>query len=318
MKRNSFFRISVSIVLTVLLVYLLLTQINISDLTKILNNMPLQTLATALGFYGVAYIFRTFRFWILLEKKIKFNRLFNIVCIHNFFNGLLPMRTGELSFVYLVSKEGFKKTQGVAAVFIARFFDFIVIFFLFGLTTTISGAYDNIFLIAGIMSLIFIAVGLMMISLGNKYLSLFKRRKLLKYKIYAYIIEKVDDTLGHLKIMNFKKLPIFISSLMIWISNYIMSYIIINAMGVNIEAYKAVIVFSFTSIVSGLPINGILGFGTQEASWSVAFLFFGVAKEIAISSAFGFHLINILYFFLFGILGLACRNFRKIKSFLRQ
>ena len=131
----------------------------------------------------------------------------------------------------------------------------------------------------------------------------------------AYVISKLEETLSYLKEIKKKNLSAVLFSFLIWFSNYTAVYVIVNYMGINLEFYKMIAAFAFISIISGLPINGILGFGTLEATWTVAFLFFGISKEVAISSAFSFHLINILFFLVWGILGLMNHNFKEIKFF---
>jgi len=54
--------------------------------------------------------------------------LFKIVCVHNMMNNLLPARTGEVSYIYLINKVHERDiSEGIATLVVARVFDFIVI-----------------------------------------------------------------------------------------------------------------------------------------------------------------------------------------------
>ncbi|WP_269849783.1 lysylphosphatidylglycerol synthase transmembrane domain-containing protein [Methanosarcina horonobensis] len=87
-----------------------------------------------LGFflYVLSYLLRGLRFHILLDKKISLTDLFHIVCVHNMVNSILPARSGELSYIYILKKYHDKSTgEGVATLMVARVLDFITISLLF-------------------------------------------------------------------------------------------------------------------------------------------------------------------------------------------
>ena len=52
-----------------------------------------------------------------------------------------------------------------------------------------------------------------------------------------------------------------------------------------------------------LPINGIAGFGTQEAGWVAGFAWLGVGRELALATGLGAHLVQLANACLFGLLG---------------
>ncbi|NAS89698.1 hypothetical protein C4E24_08220 [ANME-1 cluster archaeon AG-394-G21] len=121
-----------AVVITIVLAAVLLSQIEVNEVITTLASVdPLHVIA---GFvlYTCSYFLRAFRFHILVNKKVKIRDLFNIVCVHNMLNNILPARTGELSYIYLLKKLHNKKTgEGIATLFVARVFDFITISLLF-------------------------------------------------------------------------------------------------------------------------------------------------------------------------------------------
>ena len=121
-----------TVIITLTLLSLLLYWINFSDIIKTLTNISPIGLVVGFGLYILTYFFRAVRFHILLNREVGIKDLFNIICIHNMVNNLLPARTGELSYVYLLKKRH-NKTVGVGAatLIIARLFDIITILILF-------------------------------------------------------------------------------------------------------------------------------------------------------------------------------------------
>lgn len=163
MKRENIAKIS-AIVITVVLVAILLSQISIGDIAKTL--LSINPIYLVIGFilYLCTYFFRALRFHILLNKKVSIKDLFTIVCVHNMVNNILPARTGELSYIYLLQKYHNKKVgEGTATLFVARVFDFISISLLFFISALMIQDLPDI-IIKGVWVIAFFMV-LIVISL---------------------------------------------------------------------------------------------------------------------------------------------------------
>lgn len=85
-----------AVIITVILVALLLSQINLSDITTTLTSIDPIYIITGFILYLSSYFFRALRFHILLNNKVSIKHLFSIVCVHNMANNILPARTGEV------------------------------------------------------------------------------------------------------------------------------------------------------------------------------------------------------------------------------
>ena len=121
-----------SIILTVILVAILLSQINPRTITTALTSINPIYIIIGFFFYLGSYIFRALRFYILLNKQIRVKSLFTIVCVHNMMNNILPVRTGELAYIYMLKKLHTKPTsEGFATLMVARVFDLITVSLLF-------------------------------------------------------------------------------------------------------------------------------------------------------------------------------------------
>ena len=91
-----------AVLITIVLLFLLSSQINPDDVIITLKNInPLFLIAGFILYTGGLTVLRTWRFHILLNKEVSVKDLFPITCVVNMMNNLLPARTGELSYIYL-------------------------------------------------------------------------------------------------------------------------------------------------------------------------------------------------------------------------
>lgn len=313
MKTKNILKLGLSISLTLILLYLFSKYINLEDLKNAFLILPITTLIFSLISYIVVYSFRTLRFNILMDRKGFFD-MFSAVSIHNMMNGILPFRTGELSFIYIMGKRGEKKTKAFAAIMVARFFDVVSVFLIFLITLIITGTKEKSFFIATLLILIILILGIITFIMSQKYF--IRLKGLFKFKLYQKSINVIQDTLSYIKkIKPFDLIKILIHSIMIWLFNYSIGFMIIRSLGINIDIISAGVALSFTTLIAIIPIQGFMNFGTLEAGWTIALVFFGVNEDLAISSGFVFHIINILMFSILGLIALFFENKNiKIKS----
>ena len=186
-----------TIILTILLVIMLLSQIQVADIIKTL--LTVDPLYILLGFalYIFGCFFRALRFYILLNGDVGLRDMFNIVCIHNMMNNLLPARTGELSYIHLLKKCHNKKVgDGVATLFVARVFDIISISLLFSVSALMVKDLPEMFTRVVLFIVFFLGlIVIFLISLlylGNSILTLvkmfFERFGLEGKRIVEYIL----------------------------------------------------------------------------------------------------------------------------------
>ncbi|HCF38326.1 MAG TPA: hypothetical protein DER56_04520 [Thermosipho africanus] len=298
-----------STLLTILLLYFLLSQLDLRLLFNTLLN--LNPIYVFLGFlcYLTTYLFRTTRFYVLLNKSIPFSELFKVVCVHNMFNNLLPARTGEVSFLYLLKKfHGRNLGEAVAVLVVARFFDMLSILTFFLISAIfVKSVSINKFLIA---SLIFI---LLLIFL----LVIFSRKRILNAldffqakfdsKIVKNILRVFRDTITEFE--SVKNLKIIVLSALfsfcMWFFLYLTAFLILLSMSIYIEFASAIFASTFPVVTTLLPIQGFVGFGTIEAGWAIGFSIVGIPLEIAVLYGLVWHFIVIIYYLIPGIVAMA-------------
>jgi uncharacterized membrane protein YbhN (UPF0104 family) len=135
----------------------------------------------------------------------------------------------------------------------------------------------------------------------------------LKMSFVDYLLKKVEEVVRSFeKIKTNGKVVIIaliITSFGIWLSLYLLSYILLKAMNIDLGYFAVVLASTFAVLTMVLPIQGIGGFGTLESGWAIGFVAIGLTKEVAISSGFGYHIIIWIYFLVLG-----CYGFLAMKS----
>ncbi len=231
-------------------------------------------------------------------------------------NNLLPARTGELSYIYLLKTRQNKTTgEGLATLIIARIFDFIIIsifFLLLFLFIKDLAPEFSVLVEIGVLFLFLIIILLfVLLFFGNTFLKIQKKYMHLlnfkKFHIGDYITKKSAETIQCFE--KFKlgtarmHISVILLSTTIWIMSYMLFYLITLSMGIHLDSVQILFASSFAVFSTVLPIQGIGGFGTMEGGWALGFIAVGVTKEVAINTGFGFHLIILLYTITLGILG---------------
>lgn len=308
------FKIVLSILITLSLVYFLLNQIELNDLVVLFNNISPFWLLVAFILYGLSYLARAIRFKIVLNSKLDTKRLFRIVSVHTMMNNLLPARTGELSYIYLIIKEKLKASKAVSSLIIVRVFDFIIITIIFLIAVLFLNELPSI--VSSSLPIVFVLSILAIISLSSL---IFLRAKLVlfgenvfhklgidKFSFVTRILKALKNVLLGFKSIESKRriALIFLLSVVLWFLQYSALYVIIVSIGVSIPLVFLIITFTFRNISFMLPLQGIGGFGIIEGSWALALIMFGIDKNLAISTGFFNHIIVIFYSLVLGVYGL--------------
>lgn len=165
-----------------------------------------------------------------------------------------------------------------------------------------------LWIIAG-FTLFLLIILIVLLTTGKKFVLLTQKTaetlQIEKNRGVNYLIRKEFETVESLdKIQMKKSMPtLIVSSLLIWLFNYFLVYIIMAGLNFQISLLFVVLGGTFIVLTSILPIQGIAGFGTTEAVWTLVFVPLGLSINQAIISGFCFHIIMILYFSVLGIYG---------------
>lgn len=312
-KRNQ--GLIMAVVITIVLLYLILSQIKPVDIVNTLKSIDPFYLVISFFVYISCNIFRAARFYVLLNKRIKIHSLFNIVCVYNMVNNMAPMRAGELSYIYMLKKLHNKNTAiGVSTLIVARILDFAVICSLFLVSSWIAAEQLEGLRIATILtSLLIIACFLLLMMLlhcRENFLypitCTLDKLGLSKDTRIKYIILKLREMIRAMEDMRNFKTAIFalITSFFIWIANFSVVFLVIKGMHFDIPLHIVIMGSTFIVLSTLLPIYGIAGLGTNQALWTLVFVPLGIPLDDAIISAFGYYIIQMVFYLTLGIYGL--------------
>lgn len=304
-----------SVVITLGLVTILLQKLDFNRAKRLIETLNLSHIFLITLSYGIYLVWVNLRAKILIHsQKIGFFDLFSITGLHNMYNRVLPFRTGEISYVYLLRKnEDLPLTEGTATLLVARIFDYIMISFLFLISTlllynTLSANIKTLTLIISIFLFISFMTLFYLTLLGNKAIQVIGivlgKLGFLKATLIERIMAKGQEMVKSFQVISSRKtyFQTFLASLALWISMFFFLQIILTSMGIQIDILSVVIGSTLAILTNVLPINSIAGFGTIEAGWTLGYMMLGYHKDVAISSAFMVHLFILCCALFYGLL----------------
>lgn len=288
------------------------------------SRLDAPTVALGLGFYFMSLYLRACRARLLLREadgqEFRVGELLPVVLWHNFYNRILPFRTGEATYVILLGKiNGQTLERGLSSLLVSRLYDgaasvsLLAVCLLMMSDARVSG-YSV--LIAGLA--LCVLLGLFSLpwllrsvsSLLKNLLSNPRMAPLAKVKASIDAIESQVRAVNRFGLV----ISLLAMSFGVWLSVYCFYTTLMVGFGLvspDLAGLFTVIVGSTLSLfIYMLPIN--LASGPLEAGWTAGFLFVGLPSAAALSSGFGInavtHLANIL--FILPLLGFWLKNSR--------
>jgi len=336
MSKNKLFYIFLSLVISVVLIWLLLSQIETEDLLQTFTRIYFPALLAFIVISLACAVLRAWRYkWLLKPQPVGWGNIFLITLIRNLFVDLFPARIGSLSYIYLVNKRLNFPFETAASSFVVAFiFDFLTLspflvlaIFAVGLGKT---AVSNLTLL--MVALIFFIIIFFMLWKIIPLFSIFLKiyQKILKAlradkKRWAKISDqKINLTIGCLCQIRKKKnyWPIFFISFFIRLAKYASLYFllfsILKSHGFSLKDlsfWKTILGITGAELSSALPVKGIAGFGTWESAWAIAFRLMNFDHNLAIISGIGVHLITNIFEYSLGIISILILAFPFFKRF---
>src|SRR5271157_406540 len=291
--------------LTLILLAFLIKQTSIQD---ILNALSLVSPAFVLLSF-ILYIFlnltRATRFSVMLKNPGNIGSIFNIVCIHNLANSVMPFRTGEFAFVYLAKvRLNTAMGIGVATVTLARVFDVLGVCLVFILSLSINRDYSGV--LSGVTPLVMSAtiVLIVMIILAiwfSQYFVAFIGRisevNYLKKLPLLYVRSKMEEVSKYYSSRESKRnlIKVLFLSMAIWVIYSILVFLLIMGIGIGLNVWTVIVGVLISVIFTSLPVQGVGNFGSFELIWSVIFVTLGANKDVAVSSGFAVHIMMLTF-----------------------
>ena len=313
-------------VLAVTIAYFLLKEIDLQEIPKTLSRLSIEALFIGFISYCLLVLAKALRFRALLNLSSSVHQIFPILALHTFWGNILPMRTGDVSYVYLMQRrQKVEATQGIASLLIASLIDLILLIGLViatgwllraELRNTFSGTvlYLMPLLIgSGLISIvIFVSVA------PNACMKLADRcvRPLLRLenRTISWVVNKGLQVLQELTAFrsNQRFVEVWAYSVMCLLIRFGFQCYLVVEMGVDVPITRVLFALAFTNVFNLLPVQTFLNFGTTEFPFVWLLTHFGTSVEVATVTGFSLHILILLYCLPLGLYG----YFRKPKELL--
>ena len=317
-------KIGLPTVLAVIITYFLLKEIDIQQIPQTLSRLSIQALFIGFTCYCLLVLAKAARFQALLNLDSKLHQILPILALHTFWGNILPMRTGDVSYVYLMQRrQKVDATQGIASLLVASLIDLILLIGLVIVTawclrvelrSTFTGTvlYLGPFLIGiGLIAVI------VFVALAPNVCMRFADRcasPLLRLEIrpVSWGVTKGLQVLQELTAFrsNRRFLEVWTYSLMCLVIRFGFQCYLVVEMGVDVPITQVLFALVFTNVFNLLPVQTIGNFGTTEFPFVWLLKHFGTSIEVATVTGFSLHLLILLYCLPLGLYGF----FRKPKE----
>ena len=306
--------------IAVIVCYFLLRdkEISIQKIPETLRQAPILALLIGFILYSLLVWTKALRFRELLELDVSVMQLAPILALHTFWGNLLPMRSGDLSYIYLMKRrEGVDETKSVASLMLASVIDLMLLLTFmvgtgWGLRSRLIGQLSyTILFVAPLLIFCALAILLSMACIAPnacKIIAYFCAKPLLhlEKRYITWFVNKCIDVIHELTQIRFdwRFSKIWGYSLLSLGIRFGFQCYLAREMGINISVISLIFALAFTSIFNLLPVQSIGNFGTVEFPFAWVLMRFGTLKENAIVAGFSLHLIILLYCIPLGIYGL--------------
>ncbi|HPI13898.1 MAG: lysylphosphatidylglycerol synthase transmembrane domain-containing protein [Spirochaetota bacterium] len=293
----------VFLALSIVILIYLLRNIDITATLSTFANADPWLLLASCGAYLLSNLCKSVRYHVMLRGMgLAPFQMFAITSYQNFFNQILPARTGELTLIYYLKKVGGASlSRGLHILVVTRIYDLIIVamFFLASVLAFYGSAIRPGLLVIGgvclggsVASLFFLKY--MVIFADRAFIGLARLLRIDQAGLVVRIREKAGPVVREFSdYRTARQLPLLVlSSVAVWAVLYVFAYLTILAFRVDVGFVQAVVGNTGQVLANVLPVNSFGSFGTLEAGWAGGFMLVGMNSQDAITTAFGYHIIN--------------------------
>jgi uncharacterized protein (TIRG00374 family) len=295
----------------VVLVWWLLRYVDASEVSKTVLAINPLFLVASLLIYLLSVVMRAIRFQRLLKVPAKV--MIPITFVHTCLLNLLPGIFGEMSYIYMVRRQGINIGHSAAVLIVCRVFDIAAVFILtlvaLFFVRDAPSSFRTLLMIMG-AALLLIFLLLVMFVLMRHKIEAFGRRVasilgIAHIRVVQWSLAKMCEVAAAIESIRGARTysMIIVTSLLVWLFAYVQTYLLMVGFGYDVPFAAVALGTSLYRLVTILPISGLAGFGTTELSWAGAFIVLGISHDIAIVSAFSVHIMQLLSAIIVGLAG---------------
>ncbi len=311
------------------LVSVLLRQVSFEEIKNAIINIYKPSIIAALSIIFISDLFRAYRMQLLVGiGEIRFIDMFLTALIRNAFVMVLPARTGELSYVYVLTKKfKFPVEVGISTMILAMVFDLAIVFSLIVISIIIvwlTMGFSNfsfsswpviliasVLLVASMLLLFYLSpIIKFFIKIIDRYIM---KKKAGKSRFMQFIFRKLCDINTSIEIIRKRRVygKVYFYSIICRVLKFLAYYLAIHAvlkpMGYGFASLSFWVIFLATvvaEISAVLPTHALAGFGTYEGAFALAFIALGFSSKIAITVGFSYHLIMLSFAVTLGLISM--------------
>jgi uncharacterized membrane protein YbhN (UPF0104 family) len=322
MLKNRVVYVILSTLVSVGLLWLLLSQVKTEDIIDTISRVFLPALLVYAAVALAAAWLRAWRYrWLLRPRSITWRNVFLVTFIRNSLIDLLPARIGSLSYIYVLNKRlGFPFEAAASSFVLAFVLDFLTLS-PFLITSVIAvGLGSNalstpaLLLLAAAFFVLVFLVYWRLVPLARFCLAAFRRLLRLaraeERPGARTAVQKFELTIQSLDSVRRgqKAAPIFMLSFLIRLAKYLsifaLFFALLRSHGFSLRDlsfWTLILGLSGAELTSALPIKGLAGFGTWESAWALTFKLMDFDPRLAIISGIGIHLLTNIFEYSLGI-----------------
>ena len=302
-------KIGLPTVLAVVITYFLLKEIDIQEIPQTLSRLSIQALCIGFGCYCLLVLAKALRFRALLNLESGVHQVFPILAMHTFWGNILPMRTGDVSYVYLMQRrQKVEATQGVASLLVASLIDLVLLMGLVVATAwLLRDALRDTFS-GTVLYVIPLLMGVGLVSMVGfvyaapqacmRFAEQCSRPLLvLEKRPVSWTVNKVLAVLWELTTFRSHRrfLEVWIYSVLCLVIRFGFQCYLVTEMGVDIPMTEVLFALAFTNVFNLLPVQTVGNFGTTEFPFVWLLNHFGTSIETATVTGFSLHILILLY-----------------------
>lgn len=320
-----YLKVILAIGIALIAVAWLVTKIELDQVIKQLNNLPIYSLF--IGF--VCYLFfvatKAGRFSAILGLDRSILALFPIFSIHTFLSNILPFRSADLSYLYMMKKEeSVGSSSGVISLILASVIDLSLILVILAITSFFAGianlSYVFLFYLPIFCSFVFILIIIIVGNLASKpmfplrsFLENFLINTKLDFLVSRWFLPVLDNLWASLTNPQIRKrqLGIWVLSILSLFVRFSFQVYLIHLMASDLSISEIIFALSFTNLCNLLPIQSVGNLGTIEVPFTWALINCHIPFETALTIGLSLHLIILTYATLVGLIGWVSHNWPK-------
>ena len=304
--------------------YLVLRGLNWDALVGLARNARPVWLFPAFATCALANGFRAARFSLLVGRAVTPVAMYPIVTIHNFTNALLPIRSGEVAYVWLLHRAG--RVPGIANVgslVVARLLDgaAVLLALLVALPLAMAGgSSQHVDRIRGAALLAAAVVGITVLVAFlavRRYAAVRRMLRTVNARWSNRWLGAVTDALARAEdvVHQWATLnvlgPVLVYTILTWLSIFVTFCFICRALALPLGFAGCVVAGSPPVIVSSLPVPTLANIGAYEAAWVLGLSLAGTTGPTAVSSSLAVHGMNLAFAADLAIYGTVTVNSRR-------